>query len=277
MMALGMGAQAQPAQEKIQTSGEMTIDNATLDGFTIYRPADMLQAVAQYGPLPIVIFGNGACSHDSGYYAPMFANLVANGYVVIAVGEKANAPADQGGHDMATIGLGDNLLEALDWACAANATPDGEMYRMLDCYKVALSGHSCGGAQALSKSYDPRVSTTIMFNSGMGDIAMAGADTRSLANLHNPIIYIIGGPEDIAYGNAMLDFERVADVPVAIVNFPVGHGGTYGDSEGGVLGQVALQWLEWQLRGKADASRFFLNDQWRQSQYPDCDYKSRGL
>lgn len=116
-----------------------------------------------------------------------------------------------------------------------------------------------------------------MLNSGMGDISMAGADTQSLQDFHSPALYLIGGPDDIAYGNAEIDFERLNHVPVASANFPVGHGGTYGDERGGVFGDVIVMWLDWQLKGKENASRFFKDSSWRKNNYPQCDFKSKKL
>ena len=55
----------------------------------------------------------------------------------------------------------------------------------------------------------------------------------ALANLHTPVIYILGGPPDIAYENGMDDFERIVGVPAAVANLPVGHGGTFQEPNGG--------------------------------------------
>ncbi len=141
----------------------------------------------------------------------------------------------------------------------------------------AISGFSRGGAQAIRDSYDPRVKTTIICNAGMGDSTMAGASSSDLVDIHSPILYLIGGPEDVAYNNAEIDFARINHVPVASVNFPVGHAGTYGQPEGGVAGKVALMWLDWQLKGNKDAARFFLDRKYREKNYPDCDFKAKSL
>ena len=44
------------------------------------------------------------------------------------------------------------------------------------------------------------------------------------------VIYILGGPSDIAYPNGMDDFARIGHVPVAVANLPVGHGGIHESS-----------------------------------------------
>lgn len=257
---------------------DVTIDNSSLPGYTIYRPSDMSAAMEANGgqQLPVFVFGNGACSHSSKDYIPMLTEVVSNGYIVMAVGEKPGQKED-GPHDFTTIGRDDNLIDAVDWLCRQSADRGSTFYRVIDTGKIAVGGHSCGGAQAARASYDPRITTTLMLNSGMGDISMAGADTQSLQDMHSPVLYLIGGPDDIAYGNAEIDFGRINHVPVVSANFPVGHGGTYGEERGGVFGDVIVMWLDWQLKGKEDASRFFTDPSWRKNNYPQCDYKSKGL
>ncbi len=79
-----------------------------------------------------------------------------------------------------------------------------------------------------------------------------------LKKLHAPVIYIMGGPSDIAYKNAMDDYARVDHVPIVMANHDVGHGGTYRQPHGGEFARVALAWLNWQLKGDNDAAAQFL-------------------
>ena len=69
---------------------------------------------------------------------------------------------------------------------------------------------------------------------------------------------MLGGPEDIAYGNGMDDFERISHVPACAINFPVGHGGTYREAHGGEFTIPALAWLNWQLKGDKNAAKMFV-------------------
>jgi hypothetical protein len=82
----------------------------------------------------------------------------------------------------------------------------------------------------------------------------------ALLKYHGPVLYIMGGPTDIAYNNAKDDFARVSHVPIVMTNHNVGHGGTYGQPHGGEFTKVALAWLNWQLKGEKDASRMFLGE-----------------
>ena len=82
-----------------------------------------------------------------------------------------------------------------------------------------------------------------------------------LQTLRTPVIYIQGGPTDIAYANGMDDFKRVTHVPIAMANLPVGHGGTFSAPNGGAAASVAVSWINWQLRGDAEsAGRFVAED-----------------
>jgi len=57
--------------------------------------------------------------------------------------------------------------------------PESEYCGMVDVAKVASAGQSCGGAQVLVVCGEPCFKAHIMYNSGMGDMEMAGADTHS--------------------------------------------------------------------------------------------------
>ena len=81
---------------------------------------------------------------------------------------------------------------------------------------------------------------------------------EQLRKVHGPIIYILGGKEDIAYNNGMDDFHRISHVPAVAVNYPVGHGGTYRQPHGGEFSIPAVAWLDWQLKGDRQAAKMFI-------------------
>ena len=66
------------------------------------------------------------------------------------------------------------------------------------------------------------------------------------------------GPTDIAFPNGSDDVQRIEQVPVAFVNLPFGHGGTYARPMGGTASGIVVDWLEWQLRRNASAARSFV-------------------
>src|SRR5205085_4351453 len=69
--------------------------------------------------------------------------------------------------------------DAIKWAIAQNDNKESRYYHKLDAAKVGVFGHSCGGLQALEVSADPRVTTTIVVDSGiLNDSAAPGGGGR---------------------------------------------------------------------------------------------------
>ena len=244
----------------------------SLPGHTLYHPATLPKA-----KLPVVVWGEGAC-RDNGLQNAQFLRAIAShGYLVIAVGAPRRelplrplptgplAPAVPGAPGGTPPAGGDEtqaaqLIEAIDWAAKANAT--GRFAGRLRADRVAVMGHSCGGLQALSAAADPRVTTAMIWNSGIytrpGGRSGIRLEKVHLARLHTPIAYVNGGPSDIAYENARDDFLRIDHQPVLFAHMPVGHSGTFwADATGGAYTKVAVAWLDWQLKGDAKAGRDF--------------------
>ncbi|MBN1569859.1 MAG: alpha/beta hydrolase [Acidobacteria bacterium] len=261
-------------------------------GHTIYRPGD-LSSFDQKNPLPIFAWGNGACMNSNTLYAPFLAEIASQGFLVVAIGPySAEAFSARGGPGGGMMG-GDmggtksvQLLEALDWATAENKRKGGKYYQKLNPSKFAVSGHSCGGMQALEVGADPRVSTTLPMDSGLfaGGLPKMGAPKKAapkegapkegaapkmamalptigkdhLQKLHSPVLYIDGGKSDMAFPNGEDDFARIEKVPIAIAHFDdVGHGGTFSQPNGGEFGKIAVAWLKWQLKGDETAKKMF--------------------
>lgn len=102
-----------------------------------------------------------------------------------------------------------------------------------------------------------------VYNRPAGGLSGVQIDKEDLAHLHTPVAYILGGPSDIAYPNGTDDFQRIDHVPVMLANLPVGHGGTLPLANGGEWARVGARWLEWQLKGDADAAREFVGENCR--------------
>ena len=99
---------------------------------------------------------------------------------------------------------------------------------------------------------------------------MMGSTKEMLKNLHQPMFYMIGGPGDIAYGNAQKDYERIADnIPVVMLNSKDGHSGTYYEKYGGNYAKAVVKWLDWQLKGKVGQSALFLDDDYLKMKFPE--------
>jgi hypothetical protein len=238
----------------------------------------------------VVAWGNGACAEDGAGQRLHLSEIASHGYLTIASGKilsgpgapprppppqmppraAAGAPAASGA---APPGLppgglppaqtqASMLTDAIDWALKENIRKGSPYYGRIDATQIAVSGWSCGGVQALQVGADPRVKTVVIHNSGLfekGKTPMVAMDIgkEALQKLHSPVIYIIGGPTDIAYAQAVDDFARVDKVPIFVASTNKGHGGTFMDDNGGIAASVAVSWLDWQLRGDKTAARRF--------------------
>jgi len=248
---------------------------ASLPRHVVYRPKD-LAALGQT-KLGVVAWGNGGCSDDAASSRFHLLEIASHGYLVIASGGILSGPgapprepreprpaAPQGQLPPPRTQVSD-LTDAIDWALAENTRAGSPYFGRIDPAQIAYSGWSCGGVQALQVAKDPRVKTLVIHNSGIlnsGPTNMTGATVGKevLQTLHTPVIYILGGPKDIAYENGMDDFSRISHVPVATANLPVGHGGTFNEPNGGAAASVAVSWLNWQLRGDAQSAKRFVGE-----------------
>jgi hypothetical protein len=180
------------------------------------------------------------------------------GFVVIAIG-----PMPQEGERTRDRSTSSQMTDAIDWAIAQNNDKTSAYYNKLDIKAIAVSGMSCGGLQALETAPDPRVTTTVICNSGIlpspggGMPGMPPLTKDQLSKIHTPTLYLLGGEKDIAYANGMDDFNRINHVPVFVANMDVGHGGTYGQAHGGEFAKVATAWFQWQLKNEKEAGKMF--------------------
>lgn len=229
---------------------------AELPRHTVYRPLQ-LPATA----LPLYVWGNGGCSGNGLAHAAHLRQIASQGYVIVSLGVAGGgAPAPADGTADAT--QASQMIEAIEWAERETARDGGPFHRRIDVTKIAVGGHSCGGLQALSVSHDPRIDTTLVLNSGIYNVPGSGrsriqVEKSQLARLHAPALYLTGGPSDIAHVNASDDVTRIDRVPVFFGSLPVGHGGTFSQPDGGEWAKVTTRWLDWQLKGDADAARDF--------------------
>jgi hypothetical protein len=245
---------------------------ASLPRHVVYRPKDL--AALGNTKLGVVAWGNGGCSDDGASSRFHLLEIASHGYLVIASGQILSGPGappreprpapPQGQLPPPRTKVSD-LTDAVDWALAENQRKGSPYFGRIDPTQIAYSGWSCGGVQALQVAKDPRVKTLVIHNSGVlnnGPTTMTDISVGKevLQTLHTPVIYIEGGPKDIAYENGMDDFKRITTVPAAIANLPVGHGGTFNEPNGGAAASVAVSWLNWQLRGDSQSAKRFVGE-----------------
>jgi len=238
----------------------------------VYRPAD-LDALGSL-KLGVYAFGNGACSDDAASARQHLLEVASHGYIAIAPGGIYSGPGamarpdgDGGQRDPAADSptQPEQLRQSISWILAENERAGSPYYNRIDTDAIAASGFSCGGIQALYIAGDQRLKTVIVMNSGLFQepvTNMGGmvVPKEQLYELHFPTLYVLGGPTDIAYENGMDDVRMISHVPVAVANLDVGHGGTYAEPNGGKAAEVVVDWLQWQLRGDAEAGKTFFGE-----------------
>jgi len=281
--SLAAGQQAAPAPEDFakamaeanqvpDTPGDgpypavMELDPA-LPNHVIYRPADLKPFAG--GKLGVFAWGNGGCADDGASQRQQLAEIASYGYLVIAPGKWRSGPnAKVGQEPPRTPPPGERLpppaTSAVDVKAGLDFALSATKYaKLIDKKAVALGGFSCGGLQALSLAADPRISTLVVQNSGIFNsptesIGGMKLSKDTLKTIHTPVMYLLGGPKDIAYVNGSDDVKRIDQVPLAFVNLPYGHGGTYSKPMGGSAASIVVDWLEWRLRHNTGAARSFV-------------------
>src|SRR5262245_13549461 len=157
----------------------------TLPTHTIYRPSD-LTAFTGKKRLPIVSWGNGACANVGTLFKVFLTQVASHGYMVISIGPKdaplpafaqganatpatptaSTAPTSTPASIPAAQSRDEQLIDAIDWALKENERKDSVYYKRLDPDKIAVMGQSCGGLQTIAVSGDPRIKTSVIWNSG---------------------------------------------------------------------------------------------------------------
>ncbi len=252
----------------------------------VYQPADLAQVK---GKLGVYIWGNGGCGYDATSARFHLIEIASHGYIAIAPGEIQSgpkapvAPADAAQRTAPAPGndkraTPEKMIAALDWILAENQHQGSPYFGKIDPALVTFSGHSCGGLIAMKAALDPRAKALVLENSGLFRQPIGGppADDRlasvtrllsqmkkeDLVKLHTPVLYILGGPQDIAEPNGLDDFEHIQHVPVFVADQPgAGHGGLFAEPNGEGT-KVELDWIAWQLHGDKIAARTFTG--------PDC-------
>jgi Cellulose binding domain len=238
-----VGLSATPASAAVGGDGPYPADyetSSTLPSHTIYRPQNLPSE-----KMPIFVWGNGGCSGNGLDQQNFLREIASYGFLAIANGAPGGGASTNS----------QMLTQSIDWAFAENSRQGSKYYGKIDTAHVAAAGWSCGGLEAYAVSNDARLTTTMIFSSGL----LNDADDYQLRRLTKPIAYFMGGPSDIAYPNGMDDWGKLpSTLPAFMGNLNVGHGGTYGQTNGGEFGRVAVLYLKWRLKGDTTAGTNFV-------------------
>lgn len=124
------------------------------------------------------MWGNGACRADGTWFQEFLQPLAAHGVLVIANGR----PGGSGTTESSM------LIDAIDWAVAENGRAGGRYQGRLDTGAITAMAQSCGGLEAIDASRDPRVGSTVLWNSGIfSSGGIGGVDKSALNRLHAPV------------------------------------------------------------------------------------------
>jgi dienelactone hydrolase len=257
-----------------------------------YYPANL--AALGSRKMPVLIWGNGSCLYAGNRYRSFLTEVASHGYLVIAGGPMGDVALEVGPQsNPAPRGAGPGrgargdqpqgrgaraeqppaaagppqgrvtvpiLKQAIDWAVAQNGAADSRFHNKLDLNWVVSMGHSCGGGLAVQlATEDPRVNGVGIWFSGAGLAGAQGSDPSSLLKMKGPILLITGTQAlDIAYESGKKTFEAVNHVPIFYGwQDELQHIGNFGARNGGDMGVIATNWLQWVTRNDAKAGRMF--------------------
>jgi dienelactone hydrolase len=227
--------------------------------YTVYRPADLDRV---RGRLPVVVFGNGACRHTSNNELLTLETLLAaHGFVVVAVGGFDGPALTENGSPEPQV-----ITDAITWAERENGRRGSALRDRLDTRRIGVTGHSCGGIEALVAGADPRVKSVLSLDSGFFADGTLGYGRENLRKLHTPVLFVDGGPDDVAYPNSGANYDLVTVPAVRATNPAAGHTGfVYGQRAGNPdpsireeAVRVLVAWFDFTLNGNRAARDYFL-------------------
>ena len=103
-------------------------------------------------------------------------------------------------------------LSRTSLAIAENGKPCSAYYQSLETSKIAANGFSCGGLMSQAMVVDSRVTTW-----GVNSSGMAGANQAYYDMVRTPVLFVEGGPDDIAYDGGAEGYAAIAKLKVPVL------------------------------------------------------------
>ena len=262
-----------------------------LPNFTVYRPADL---TAVGGPVPVLLWANGACKTSNQQYWDVLSGIAARGFVIVAVGAAEDMNV-QGG----TV-IPARLTPALDWVTTRARNVRG--YERVDPTRIGVFGTSCGGLEALLAGEDARVKAVAGLNTGFFNAgtsasqSMGGFSPQEVTKLHTPTLFVGGGPSDVAYPQTHSNYDASTVKTVLAENPDGGHSGLWAGlrytlapdgktATGSTVDYsitiesigVVVRWFDFVLNGNAAEGSYFLGAQCGLCQLKGWSVRSKGF
>ena len=208
---------------------------------TVYAPRSGAAA-------PVLIWGN-ATGSSVRTYRTLHQFFADNGYLVVAANDTST-------------GQGETLIEALNWIEAENRNPRSPYYGKADLTRVAISGHSQGGASAVvAAGSDSRFRALASLQP---DCAF-WVRCNNTASVRATSLLVAGASDTLVSPRTVENVYRDMRAPVVHAEIRgMGHTGWYGDQ----VGSMGRQMLSF-FNGVLNQDQAKLN-QFRSGNCRDC-------
>jgi hypothetical protein len=144
---------------------------------------------------------------------------------------------------------------------------------------VGAPGAGPAGAAPVNRyaPYEPREDMAAAM-ARMGAAGGGAGEGRPPVTFHGSVLYLPGGPFDMAFNGAVAGYEALEGVPAALAYQDVGHyPATYRQPHGGAYAAAVEAWLDWQLKGIQTAKQSFLGDPCGLCRDPKWTIKTKNL
>jgi dienelactone hydrolase len=189
---------------------------ANLPGYNVYRPAKM-----KHRAMPVIAWGNGGCVRSDASWTNLYERWVREGYFVITITQPPGAAPLTMANAMAPGAryTADDQAAAINWAVKENATRGSPYYHRLDPRRIVAAGNSCGGITSLtlaSRQINLK-SVFVLSGSSIGPGQKVEASQAIMSKVTVPVMFIVGGEEDIARVPANMDYDQLPAGGAAMV------------------------------------------------------------